>query len=98
MKTKTELKLKKLDNRAHVLIVGLGLIGGSYAKALSKRGFAVNAITAQQADIDYAVKEGFLREGSGWTEASFRRDTASSKAPCRLSEGTPLSEKANRNL
>lgn len=64
MKTKTELKLKKLDNRAHVLIVGLGLIGGSYAKALSKRGFAVNAITAQQADIDYAVKEGFLREGS----------------------------------
>ena len=43
-------------------------------------------------------KYSFLREGSGWTEASFRRDIASSKAPCRLSEGTPLSEKANRNL
>lgn len=64
MKTKTELKLKKLDNHAHVLIVGLGLIGGSYAKALSKRGFAVKAITKQQADIDYAVREGFLQEGS----------------------------------
>ena len=44
------------------------------------------------------LRRGFLREGSGWTEASFRRDIASSKAPCRLSEGTPLSEKANRNL
>ena len=46
----------------------------------------------------WGLRRGFLREGSGWTEASFRRDIASSKAPCRLSEGTPLSEKANRNL
>ena len=61
------LRLKQLDSRAHVLIVGLGLIGGSYAKALTKQGFSVRAVTKEQADIAYAVREGFLAGGS--TEA-----------------------------
>ena len=40
-----------------------------------------------------------FREGFGWTEASFRRwDTASSKAPCRLFEGEPLSEKGEQEF
>ena len=57
------LKIKNLDNTARVLIVGLGLIGGSYARALTKQGFAVTAITLGQADIDYARCEGFISEG-----------------------------------
>lgn len=36
------------------LIVGLGLIGGSYACALSKQGFSVDAIDLQQESLDYA--------------------------------------------
>ena len=34
-----------LTTEKRVLIVGLGLIGGSYAKALTKKGYHVSAIT-----------------------------------------------------
>lgn len=40
-----------------VLIVGLGLIGGSYARALVKKKFYVTAITKEQKSIDYAMRE-----------------------------------------
>ena len=39
-----------------ILIVGLGLIGGSYAKRLKNNGHHVGAITLNQEDIDYAIK------------------------------------------
>ena len=35
-----------LDTSKNILIVGLVLIGGSYAKALRKLGFKISAITA----------------------------------------------------
>jgi prephenate dehydrogenase len=54
----------KFDKDTKILIVGLGLIGGSYAKALSKRGCRVSAITLDQKDIDYAISEGFIASGS----------------------------------
>lgn len=63
-----QLKLDRLDRHARVLIVGLGLIGGSYAKALSARGYAVYAITKEQKDLDFAISHGFLASGS--TEVS----------------------------
>jgi len=47
-----------------VLIIGLGLLGGSYAKALTKKGFDVKAITLNQDDIDYAIGEGFISGGT----------------------------------
>lgn len=34
----------KLNKDMKILIVGLGLIGGSYAEALSKKGYEVGAI------------------------------------------------------
>ncbi|MDO4499829.1 MAG: prephenate dehydrogenase [Erysipelotrichaceae bacterium] len=46
------------------LIVGLGLIGGSYAKGLHKNGYTVYALAHKQSDIDYALKEGFIDKGS----------------------------------
>ena len=52
-----------LKNTENILIVGLGLIGGSYAKALTKQGFRVRAVTKRQEDIDYAVEHGFLAQG-----------------------------------
>jgi prephenate dehydrogenase len=58
----------KLDKSTNILIVGLGVIGGGYAKALSKQGFRVCALTKDQADIDYALENGMIAEGS--TEAS----------------------------
>ena len=38
-----------------ILIVGLGLIGGSYAKGLKKHGYTVYAISRGQGTIDYAA-------------------------------------------
>lgn len=60
--------MEKITNESKILIVGLGLIGGSYAKALSAKGYKVRAITADKDDIDYAVSNGFLE--SGTTEVS----------------------------
>lgn len=55
-----------LDTSKKILIVGLGLIGGSYAKALRKLGFQISAITLKQEDIDYALQNGII--DFGYTE------------------------------
>lgn len=54
----------KLDKNTKILIVGLGLIGGSYAMALSKKGYTVNCITKEQKDIDYAIEKGMVSFGT----------------------------------
>ena len=47
-----------------VLIVGLGLLGGSYARSLHKKGFSVDAITLEQSALDFALDRGFIDRGS----------------------------------
>ncbi len=54
----------KLIKKVNILIVGLGLLGGSYAKGLKKLGFQVNAITKEQSSIDYALKNGIIDKGT----------------------------------
>ena len=54
----------KLDTTTRVLIVGLGLIGGSYARVLTGKGFAVSAIDKDPAAIAYALSEGIICRGS----------------------------------
>ena len=46
------------------LIVGLGLMGGSYAYALSKQGYHVTAIERNQASIDYALAHHIIAQGA----------------------------------
>lgn len=58
----------KLNDVKNVLIVGLGLLGGSYAKALTKKGFDVKVITLNQDDIDYAKEQGFISYGTTQVE------------------------------
>lgn len=53
-----------VDVSKKVLIVGLGLLGGSYAKALKRFGFHISAITLDQGSIDYGLKENIIDEGS----------------------------------
>lgn len=53
-----------LDNTKTVLIVGLGLMGGSYAMALKRKGFRVTAVTLDEESIDYALKKGLIDKGS----------------------------------
>ena len=54
----------ELSKETDILIVGLGLIGGSYALALSKKGYSVRAITKDTESIEYAVQNGLIREGT----------------------------------
>lgn len=54
-----------------ILIVGLGLMGGSYADALTKAGFEVGAITRSQRSIDFAIKNGIIRHGFVEVEADY---------------------------
>ena len=53
-----------VDVSKKILIVGLGLLGGSYARVLKRFGFHISAITKEQSSIDYALGEKIIDEGS----------------------------------
>lgn len=56
-------------SKSNIVIVGLGLIGGSYAKGLKRMGYHVAAIDTNRASIDYAIEEGIIDEGSVGADA-----------------------------
>ena len=58
----------KLDQNTRFLIVGLGLLGGSYAKALKKQGCTVEAVTRSQDSIDYALEQGIVDGGAAFPD------------------------------
>lgn len=53
-----------LDKNTKILIVGLGVIGGGYAAALTEAGMSVSCITKNQSDIDYALSRGMIARGT----------------------------------
>ena len=59
-----------VDISKKICIVGLGLLGGSYAKALKRFGFHISAITKEQSSIDYALKEQIIDEGTTEIDAN----------------------------
>ncbi len=60
----------KLDFHRKITIVGLGLMGGSYARALSALGYTVTAIDRNRDSIDYAISEGMITRGSTEADAN----------------------------
>lgn len=52
-----------LDQNTRILIVGLGLMGGSYAEVLSQKGFEVGALERKKESLDYALEKGTIRHG-----------------------------------
>ncbi len=64
----------KIDASKKFLIVGLGLLGGSYAMALKKKGFRVTAITKNQKDIDYAIENNMIDQGSTTPDKALIQD------------------------
>ena len=48
----------------NVLIIGLGLIGGSYAKGLMKKDYIVSAIDTDHSSIAYALENNIIVNGS----------------------------------
>ena len=58
----------KIDKSTRFLIVGLGLLGGSYAKALKKQGYWVEAVTRSQSSVDYALEQGIIDGGAAFPD------------------------------
>ena len=54
----------KLTKETKILIVGLGVIGGSYAEALSDKGYNVSCITKEAADLRYGLEHKMVSRGS----------------------------------
>ena len=61
----------RLNKDMKILIVGLGLIGGSYAEALSKKGYEVGAIDQRKEAIDFAVDKGYIASGRDCAEQEY---------------------------
>lgn len=59
----------KLDKGKRILIVGLGLIGGSYARALKNKGYYVSAIDSNEGSVIYAKDHGVIDEGYSYPDA-----------------------------
>jgi UDP-N-acetylmuramoylalanine-D-glutamate ligase len=71
-KNDNDLLNKALDferKNKKILIVGLGLLGGSFAQGLSDYGYEVGVIDTNKDSIDYAIKTNIIKHGS--TEVSF---------------------------
>lgn len=64
-------KFSLINKDFKILIVGLGLLGGSYAKGLTDVGFTVGAIDINQESIDYALKEGIIQSGYSTVEKQY---------------------------
>ena len=60
-----------VDVSKKILIVGLGLIGGSYAQALTDLGYEVGAITRSQSSIDYAIENKLIAHGTTKIEKEY---------------------------
>ena len=54
----------KLTKETNILIIGLGVIGGGYAQALTKQGYTVNCITRSPTTIEYALARGMIAKGT----------------------------------
>lgn len=61
----------KLDKTKKILIVGLGLIGGSYAEALTDAGYEVGALDLNESSIDYALEHGMIAHGRSSVDADY---------------------------
>ena len=53
-----------LTKDTKILIIGLGVIGGGYAAALTEKGYSVGCITKEQKDIDYALERNMIKFGT----------------------------------
>lgn len=61
----------KFDKNTKILIVGLGLIGGSYAEALSSGGYEVGAIDCNADSIAFALEKGWISSGRADTDGEY---------------------------
>lgn len=65
----------KLNKKTKILIVGLGVIGGGYAAALTAEGFRVKCITKNKEDIEYALKRNMIAYGTTEVEEDLIKES-----------------------
>lgn len=53
-----------IDKNKKILIVGLGLLGGSYAQGLTDSGYSVGAIDKKKSTIKFALEKGIIKYGT----------------------------------
>ncbi len=53
-----------INKNTKFLIVGLGLLGGSYARGLTEKGYYVEAITKDEKDIEFALQHEMIKKGT----------------------------------
>ena len=53
-----------MQEESHFLIIGLGLLGGSYAQGLKRKGYHVSALDINPESIAYALEQGWIDEGA----------------------------------
>ena len=58
----------KLTKETNILIVGLGLMGGSYAIALKKKGYRVGGIAHRRVSLEYALENGIVDYGADFPD------------------------------
>ena len=61
-------------SKKNILIVGLGLMGGSYARALKRLGFHVAALDRDEKAVAYALREHIIHEGSAGEDERLIRE------------------------
>ncbi len=61
----------QIDKHTKCLIVGLGLIGGGYAQALTSKGYEVGAIDINPDSVRYALDKGWIRHGECQPTSSY---------------------------
>lgn len=63
-----------IKSNAKFLIIGLGLMGGSYAKGLKKAGYYVSAISDNSESINYALKNNVIDKGADFVDEKLIKD------------------------
>lgn len=53
-----------INKNSKFLIIGLGLLGGSYARGLTEKGYYVEAITKEKADCEFAMEHEIVKKCS----------------------------------
>ena len=56
-----------MNRNTKFLIIGLGLIGGAYARRLTAMGYYVNALDINPDSISYAKEEGIIQDGAAFS-------------------------------
>ncbi len=63
-----------IDKNSKILVIGLGLIGGSIAQGLKKKGYFIGGIDVCENTINYAFKNDIISVGKSFYDKEFIKD------------------------